>query len=132
MNHIPKKEKTDKLLYDVKFIGLTCPRDILYNNIDNRVDKMFEDGLEKEAYNIYKTGIKTKAVLTPIGYKELFLYFDHELSLEDAKELMKRRSRHYAKRQYTWFLNQMEVKWFDVDTSNFNKTYEEVLKYLDI
>ncbi len=126
------KEKTDKLLYDVSLIGLTCPRDILYKNIDLRVDKMFNEGLEKEALNIYKTGIKTKAVLTPIGYKELFSYFEKEISLEDAKELIKRRSRHYAKRQYTWFLNQMDVKWFNVNFDNFNNTYEEIKKYLNI
>ena len=127
-----EKEKTDKLLYDVSFIGLTCPRDILYKNIDLRVDKMFEQGLEKEALNIYKTGIRSKAVLTPIGYKELFSYFDKEISKEDATELIKRRSRHYAKRQYTWFLNQMKVTWFNVDFSNFNNTYEEIIKYLNI
>ena len=57
-----EKEKTDKLLYDVSFIGLTCPRDILYKNIDLRVDNMFKQGLEKEALNIYKTGIRAKAV----------------------------------------------------------------------
>ena len=127
-----EKEKTDKLLYDVTFIGLTCSRDILYNNINNRVDKMFEDGLEEEAYKIYKTGIRTRAVLTPIGYNELFSYFDKLITKEDAIELMKRRSRHYAKRQYTWFLNQMDIKWFDVDINNFEKTYDEILKYLDI
>ena len=127
-----EKEKTDKLLYDVSFIGLTCPRDILYKNIDLRVDNMFKQGLEKEALNIYKTGIRTKAVLTPIGYKELFSYFDKEISLDDAKELIKRRSRHYAKRQYTWFLNQMKVTWFNVDFTNFNNTYNEIIKYLNI
>ena len=127
-----EKEKTDKLLYDVAFIGLTCPRDILYKNIDLRVDNMFKQGLEKEALDIYKTGIRTKAVLTPIGYKELFSYFDKEISFNDAKELIKRRSRHYAKRQYTWFLNQMKVTWFNVDFINFNNTYNEIIKYLNI
>ena len=127
-----EKEKTDKLLYDVSFIGLTCSRDILYKNIDLRVDNMFKQGLEKEALDIYKTGIRTKAVLTPIGYKELFSYFDKEISFNDAKELIKRRSRHYAKRQYTWFLNQMKVTWFNVDFINFNNTYNEIIKYLNI
>ena len=127
-----KKEKTDKLLYDVEFIGLRTKRDVLYNNINNRVDKMLEDGLEEEAYKIYKTGIKTKAVLTPIGYNELFSYFDKLITKEEAIELIKRRSRNYAKRQYTWFLNQMDIKWFNVDFNNFNNTYEEILKYLDI
>ena len=127
-----EKEKTDKLLYDVTFIGLTTKRDILYNNINNRVDKMFEEGLEEEAYKLYKKGLKTRAVLTPIGYNELFSYFDKLITMEEVKELMKRRSRHYAKRQYTWFLNQMDVKWFDVDFNDFNNTYNEILKYLDI
>ena len=66
----------------------------------------------EEAKRIYDSNIRTKAVLTPIGYKELFLFFDSAISLNEAIELIKQRSRRYAKRQYTWFNNQMNITWF--------------------
>lgn len=127
---LSEKEKTDKLLYDTIFIGLTTSRDILYNRINERVDKMVDEGLILEAKNIYKTNIRNKAVLTPIGYKELFEYFDNNMSLEESLELIKKRSRHYAKRQYTWFNNQMNINWFNVDFNNFNNTVNEILEFI--
>jgi len=68
--------------------------------------------------------------MTPIGYKELFEYFDGNITIEDAINLIKQRSRHYAKRQYTWFNNQMDLKWFKTNYENFDKTCEEVLEYI--
>lgn len=127
---LSEKEKTDKLLYDTIFIGLTTSRDILYNRINERVDKMVDEGLILEAKNIYKTNIRNKAVLTPIGYKELFEYFDNNMSLEESLELIKKRSRHYAKRQYTWFNNQMNINWFNVDFNDFNNTVNEILEFI--
>lgn len=124
------KEKTDKILYDTIIIGLKADRDILYDNINKRVDKMFEEGLLEEAYKIYKSNIRTKAVMTPIGYKELFDYFENKKTLNQCIELIKKNSRHYAKRQYTWFNNQMNVRWFDTNFENFDKTVSEVLKYI--
>ena len=124
------KERTDKLLYDTIFIGLTTDRDILYEKINKRVDKMIDEGLMEEAYDLYKSGIRSKAVMTPIGPKELFKYFDGIITLEEAIELIKRKSRKYAKRQYTWFNNQMNLKWFNVNYENFQITCEEVLKYI--
>ena len=66
---LSSKEKTDKLLYDVMFVGLTTDREILYDRINKRVDIMLENGLLEEAKNIYDTNIRSKAVLTPIGLK---------------------------------------------------------------
>lgn len=127
-----QKETTDKLLYDnVLFIGLTTDRTNLYNIINKRVDIMLNNGLEQEAKRIYDTNIRTKAVTTPIGYKELFEYFDHKISKEEAIELIKRNSRRYAKRQYTWFNNKMNIKWFNVDYNNINKTIKEVIDYVE-
>lgn len=126
-----KKENTDKLIYDdVLFIGLTTDRQNLYSIINNRVDKMLEEGLEKEAKKIYDTKIRTKAVMTPIGYKELFEYFDGVKTKEEQIELIKQRSRRYAKRQYTWFNNKMNIKWFNVDYDDFNNTINDVLNYI--
>ena len=72
------KIKSDKLLYDTIFIGLTTSRDYLYERINSRVDVMVNDGLLEEAKRIYDSNIRTKAIMTPIGYKELFPYFDKE------------------------------------------------------
>lgn len=127
---INNKEKA-KLIYDAKIIGLTTSRDILYDRINKRVDTMSENGLIEEAKKIYNTNIRTKAVMTPIGYKELFDYFDNKCTIEDSIELIKQRSRRYAKKQYTWFNHQFELKWFEVDFDNFNNTINEVIKYIE-
>ncbi len=125
-----EKEKTDKLLYDTVFIGLTTDRNILYDRINKRVDIMIKDGLLEEAKKIYDSNIRTKAVMMPIGYKELFPYFENKKTLEECLDLIKQNSRKYAKRQYTWFNNQMDVVWFNVDFDNFNNTIKEVYNYI--
>ena len=119
----------DKLLYDVKFIGLTTDRNILYDRINKRVDIMVENGLIEEVKALYDRNIRSKSIMTGIGYKELYEYFDGNKTLEEAIDLIKQRSRKYAKRQYTWFNNQMDVKWFDVDFDDFNNTIKKVIDY---
>ncbi len=126
-----EKEKDMNLLYDTIFIGLTTDREILYYKINKRVDKMVEEGLIEEAKEVYDLGIRSKAVMTPIGPKELFDYFDGNITLEEAIDLIKNKSRKYAKRQYTWFRNQMKLKWFTTNYDDFSKTEEEVLKYIN-
>lgn len=126
-----EKEKSSKLLYDTIFIGLTADRDILYYKINKRVDKMIQEGLLDEARNLYDLHIKTKAVMTPIGYKELFRYFDGEVSLDEAISDIKTHSRRYAKRQYTWFNNKMNLKWFKTNYEDFGQTENEVLGYVN-
>ena len=121
----------NKLLYDAIFIGLTTSRDKLYDRINKRVDEMVNDGLIDEVKSLYDKNIRSKAIMTGIGYKELYDYFDSKISLEEAIELIKKRSRHYAKRQYTWFNNQMDIKWFDVDFNNFDNTFKSVVKYIE-
>mgnify|MGYP003300524628 CR=1 FL=1 len=128
---LSSKEKTDKLLYDVLFIGLTTDRETLYDRINKRVDIMLENGLLEEAKNIYDSNIRSKAVLTPIGYKELFEYFDGKSTLEESLELIKQRSRKYAKRQYTWNNHQIPVNWFDVDFNNFDNTIKDVIDFIN-
>jgi len=120
-----------KLLYNALFIGLTTDRDTLYNKINQRVDKMFSEGLLEEVLTLYKKGYDCKSINTGIGYKELYEYFKGNIMLEEAKELIKQRSRKYAKRQYTWFNNQMNITWFNVNYDNFNETIEDVEKYIE-
>ena len=123
--------KTNKLLYDVSFIGLTIDRDILYKNINDRVDEMVKGGLVSEVKMFYDSNIVAKPLINGIGYKELYQYFDGDISLEDAINKIKKNSRNYAKRQYTFFNNQLDVKWFNVDINNFNNTFLSVVDYLE-
>jgi len=131
LNKDTSKKEECYQIYKAKFIGLTTDRATLYERIEKRVDEMFNEGLIEEVQNFYERNLNTKAINTGIGYKELYKYFNNEISLEEAKELIKKNSRHYAKRQYTWFNNQMDINWFNVDFNNFNNTIKEVIKNID-
>ena len=133
-NHksISLNKSGNKLLYDALFIGLTMEdRRELYERINNRVDKMIDSGLLEEVKSFYDKGIRSKPLLSGIGYKELYKYFDNDISYEEAIDLIKRNSRRYAKRQYTFFNHQFNIKWFNVDINRFDKTIDEVSKYID-
>lgn len=124
--------KGDELLYPTIFIGLDLDRDFLYERINKRVDMMFEEGIIKEAKDLYDNKVHSKAVTTGIGYKELYEYFDGKISLEEAKELIKKNTRHYAKRQMTWFRNKMEINWFKLNENNYQEVLKEVENYIDM
>ena len=128
---IIENNKTDKLLYDAIFIGLTTDRETLYERINKRVDIMVDNGLIEEARKIYDSNIRTKAIMTPIGYKELFPYFENQKDLDECLDNIKQNSRRYAKRQYTWFNNQMNVNWFSVNFENFNQTVDKVCDFIE-
>lgn len=130
MNGTVNSLKGNQRLYDFKMIGLTLDRDLLYKRIDSRVDEMVRDGLIEEARMLYDKGVYSKAIKTGIGYKELYQYFDEKITLDEALDLIKKNSRHYAKRQYTFFNNQFSMKWFNVDLDNFDNTIDEVYKYV--
>ena len=123
--------KDSKPLYNFKIIGLTTDRDNLYNIINKRVDMMIKDGLLNEVESLYKRCIRCKSIMTAIGYKELYSYFDKEISLEEAIDLIKKNSRHLAKRQYTFFNAQFDnIKWFETNYKDFDKTINEVYNYV--
>ena len=131
-NNEKKEDNGNNLIYkDVYFIGLTTDRNKLYSIINDRVDKMISDGLLDEVKNLYDYHINTIPINTAIGYKELYKYFNKEISYEESIELIKRNSRRYAKRQYTWLNNKMNVNWFNVDFDNFDNTIEKIKKYID-
>ena len=121
---------SDKLLYDALFIGLTTDRNTLYERINKRVDVMVDNGLIEEAKRIYESNIRTKAITTPICYKELFPYFEGIKSLDECLDDIRKGSRRYAKRQYTWNNHQFDVNWFDVDFNNFDNTVNEILNFI--
>ena len=120
------------LLYnDAIFIGLTTSRENLYKIINKRVDKMIDNGLVQEVKNLYTNYPKSKILKRAIGYKEIIDYLENKITLEEAVDEIKKNSRHYAKRQYTWFNNKMDIKWFEVNFNNFNETIDNVKDYLN-
>ena len=123
--------KGNELLYPAIFIGLDLDRDFLYERINKRVDIMFEEGILKEAKDLYDKKVYSKSVMTGIGYKELYEYFDGDISLDEAKDLIKKNTRHYAKRQMTWFRNKMDIKWFKLNENNYQEMLKEVEKYIE-
>jgi tRNA dimethylallyltransferase len=127
-NKIIKNDENIKPLYDFICIGLFPSRDILYQKLDERVDKMFEDGLLQEARTLYNKGYKRLDSI--IGYKELNKYFNDEITLEEAKLLIKKNTRHYSKRQMTWFKKYLPIKWIETNYEDFNITKNKVIEYI--
>lgn len=126
---IKKTDEINNKLYNFISIGLKSDRETLYKMLDKRVDSMFNEGLLDEAERLYKMNLKNYTNI--IGYRELNEYFNGNITLEEAKELIKRNTRRYAKRQFTWFNNQMkDIKWFNVNYDNFYDTIKEVENYL--
>ena len=122
----------NNLLYkDTIFIGLTTDRNTLYDKINKRVDVMFDNGLLEEVETLKEHFKTSKALNTAIGYKEFIPYFNHEKILEEVKDDIKKNSRHYAKRQYTFFNHQFNLTWFNTNYNDFNKTINEVINYIN-
>lgn len=96
--------------FNIIKIGIDLDRDKLYDQINNRVDKMMTEGLLQEAHDLHQ--IKNLTALKTIGYRELFDYFDKKCSLNEAVELIKKNTRNYAKRQLTWFRRYQDASWF--------------------
>lgn len=118
-------------LYDAYFVGLTLPRELLYERINLRVDLMMKNGLQGEMESLIKQGLtRENQSMKAIGYKEWFDYFEGKCDLNEVSENIKKHSRQYANRQYTWFKNQFDVHWYDVCLENFSKTIEEVSRDL--
>jgi tRNA dimethylallyltransferase len=107
-----KKERD----FNILKIGLNTDRKIIHEKINCRVDQMINMGLIEEARSVYP--FKHLNSLNTVGYKELFDYFNHEISLEEAIELIKRNTRRYARRQLTWFNRDKEINWFDISAVN--------------
>ena len=121
-------QKRDNSPYDYRFFVLNGDRKALFNRIDCRVDRMMEDGLLDEVRHLQEQGIRRDATaVQAIGYKELFEYLDGKCSLPEAVERIKIDSRHYAKRQLTWFRREKNAIWIDVDKGD---PLDDIRKYL--
>lgn len=127
-----QKHQQPEPLYDVALVGLTMDREKLYDRINLRVDLMVEQGLLEEVQKLYDQGLRDCQSIQAIGYKEIYEYLDGHISLEEAIENLKKNSRHYAKRQLTWFRNKMDVQWFDMtDTLDLEKKIIGISRYVE-
>ncbi|MFZ4454233.1 tRNA (adenosine(37)-N6)-dimethylallyltransferase MiaA [Salibacterium aidingense] len=117
--------------YDHIIIGLTMDRNVLYSRINERVDKMVEAGLVEEAKWLYDHYPPNVQAAQAIGYKEFFPYFRGDCSLEEAAAQLKKNSRHYAKRQLTWFRNKEEVEWFDMTAGPREEKIEKMIRWIE-
>ena len=109
-------QKAGGPLYHAFVIGLSLPRQVLYERIEKRIDAMIEAGWIDEVQQLLQDGVLPEAqAMKAIGYKELVLYLDGQLSLEAASELIKKRTRHFAKRQMTWFKRMPYIRWYEKD-----------------
>ena len=134
LNKLENKEtitnKKDECLYPLKVIGLTTNRDTLYERINKRVDCMIENGLLKEIESMKEKYNNSRILNSGIGYKEFYDYLFHDKNLADVIEEIKKDSRHFAKRQYTFFNHQFNTHWIEVDFNNFSNTIKEVEEYI--
>lgn len=115
----PKTKRDFKIIK----IGLNMERELLFERINRRVDSMFEQGLLQEAEDLFPD--RHLNALNTVGYKEIFQYLEHKISLEEATDLIKRNTRNYAKRQLTWFKRDKEIEWFHPQQAN------EILQYIN-
>lgn len=115
--------------YNLIFIGLNMDRERLYDRINKRVDKMIDLGLVDEVRSLLDEGLdKDSQSLKAIGYKEVISYLDDEIEYSEMVDLIKKNSRHYAKRQLTWFRRDGRIKWFDRESDSL---LEEIEGYIN-
>lgn len=124
-----EEQKKQVSPYDLAYFVLNAPRDILYERIDKRVDQMMDEGLVKEVEELRNDGCHRGMVsMQGLGYKEILAYLEGEYPLEEAVRILKRDTRHFAKRQLTWFRRESDVIWVDKDRFNWDE--KEILKYM--
>ena len=118
-----RKGEVQQRPFEIVKVGVDYPREELYDRINRRVDMMVAEGLEAEARAMLPH--RNLNALRTVGYSEMFDYFDGNITLDEAVELIKRNSRRYAKRQMTWFRRDKDIRWFEKPTTDI------VVKYLD-
>ena len=122
-----QKERTSP--YNLAYFVLNAPRELLYERIDRRVDEMIEEGLVDEVKKLKEMGYRRGMVsMQGLGYKEILAYLEGEYSLEEAVRVLKRDTRHFAKRQLTWFRREPDVIWTQKDEFAFND--ERILEFM--
>lgn len=128
--HSTQKKRENYLF---KQCGLQWDRSKLYMNIDNRVDNMIANGLVDEVKSILAMGYDKKInALNTVGYKEIISYLEGEVSLDKAIDLIKRNTRHFAKRQLTWFKKDQRIRWYNIhEVTQLDQIAEEIIRSLN-
>jgi len=122
-------EREKKSAYDSRYFVLTDKRERLYEKIDKRVDKMIKEGLVDEVKRLVDMGCKRESTaMQGLGYKEIISYLVGEISLQEAVYIIKRDTRHFAKRQLTWFRRERDVIWIEKDQFAYDD--EKMLNYI--
>ena len=124
-----EEQKQQTSPYNLAYFVLTAPKEILYERIDRRVDQMMEEGLLEEVKSLRERGCHRGMVsMQGLGYKEILAYLEGEYPLEEAVRILKRDTRHFAKRQLTWFRREQDVIWVDKEQFHWNEA--EILEYM--
>ena len=124
-----EEQKQNETPYNLAYFVLNAPRDLLYEQIDRRVDEMMKNGLVKEVQKLKDMGCRREMTsMQGLGYKEILSFLDGEIPLDEAVRILKRDTRHFAKRQLTWFRRESNVVWVDKDKFAFND--EKILEYM--
>ena len=124
-----EEQKQNESPYALAYFVLNMPRELLYQRIDRRVDQMLEEGLLEEVKALQEEGCHRGMVsMQGLGYKEILAYLEGEYPLEEAVRILKRDTRHFAKRQLTWFRRESEVVWVDKDRFNYEE--DQILGYM--
>ena len=124
-----KKAYTQKKEYDTFLVGLSADRSVIYDRINQRVAEMFDSGLLEEVAALQKEGL-SKTAAQAIGYKEFLPYFKGEAVLTDVMERIQAHSRQYAKRQLTFFRNQLDVHWYDITHASTDIIFQDIYQFL--
>ncbi len=133
-NHTPisshnQEQKEHTSPYNLAYFVLNAPRELLYERIDKRVDEMLEEGLVDEVRRLKEMGYhKGMVSMQGLGYKEILSYLEGEYPLEEAVRILKRDTRHFAKRQLTWFRREPEVTWVNKDEFDYDEP--KALEYM--
>ena len=115
--------------YDFEYFVINDDRAVLYDRINKRVDEMISSGLEAEVRSLYDAGMREDDIsMKGIGYREFFPYFDNRITLDEVIENIKADTRHFAKRQLTWFRRERDVKWIDV--RDFGRDKDRITDYM--
>ena len=123
-----QEQKGHETPYNLAYFVLNVPRELLYKRIDDRIDEMLEEGLLEEVEQLKKRGCHRGMVsMQGLGYKEILAYLEGEYPLEEAVRVLKRDTRHFAKRQLTWFRRERDVRWLDKTRWT---TEEEILNHI--
>jgi tRNA dimethylallyltransferase len=124
-----KREKEKQTPYNLGFYVLNMDRDLLYTRINNRVDQMMDEGLVQEVKTLLEKGFdKSLVSMQGLGYKEIIGYLEGDYDLDYAVDLLKKGTRHFAKRQLTWFKREENVTW--VNLQDYNLDLTQVVKYI--